>query len=151
MRYGTPTAMGVGSFITDSMMTVGANTSLGIMAASANVDGAWRFMKTYMSGAEDVELMYGIPALKASFERAVENELDKVPPDRTVYPQFTEEDAARIRSLVYGTTKYVLNSPEVMDTMRTVLNAYLAGQYTEDAASVQLQSRLSIYIAEQYG
>ena len=151
MRYGTPTAMGVGSFITDSMMTMGANTSLGIMAASANVDGAWRFIKTYMSGAEDVELMYGIPALKVSFERAVENELNKLPSGRLAYPQFTEEDAARIRSLVYGTTKYVLNSPEVMGTMRTVLNAYLAGQYSEEAASDQLQSRLSIYLAEQYG
>lgn len=151
MRYGAPTAMGVASYITDSMMTVGANTSLGIMAASANIDGAWRFIKTYMSGAEDVELMYGIPAMKASFERAVENELDKVPSGRSTYPQFTEEDAARIRSLVYGTTKYVLNSSEVMDTMRAVLNAYLAGQYTEDAASAQLQSRLSIYLAEKYG
>lgn len=146
MRYGSPTAMGIGSFITDSMMTLGANTSLGIMAASANVDGAWRFIKTYMSGTEDVELRYGIPALKASFERALENELDKEP----IYQQFTKEDAESIRSIVYGTTKYVLNSPEVMDTMRTVLNAYLGGQYTEDAAAAQLQSRLSIYLAEKY-
>lgn len=129
MRYGTPTAMGVGSFITDSMMTMGANTSLGIMAASANVDGAWRFKKTYMSGAEDIELMYGMPSLKTGFERAVENELDKDQSGSSVYPQFTEEDAARIRSIVYGTTKYVLNSPEIIDTMRTVLNAYLAEQY----------------------
>lgn len=151
MRYGAPTALGIGSYITDSMMTVGANTSLGIMAASANIDGAWRFIKTYMSGAEDIELMYGIPALKASFERAVENELDKDPSDRPTSPQFTDEDAARLRSLVYGTTKYVLHSPEVMDTMRAVLNAYLAGQYTEDAAAAQLQSRLSIYLAEKYG
>ena len=147
MRYGRPTAMGVGSYITDSMMTMGANTSLGIMAASANIDGAWRFIKTYMSGTEDVELRYGIPALKVSFERAVENELDKEP----MYQQFTKEEAESLRSIVYGTTKYVLNSPEVMDTMRTIINAYLGGQYTEDAAAAQLQSRLSIYLAEKYG
>ena len=147
MRYGSPTAMGVGSYITDSMMTMGANTSLGIMAASANIDGAWRFIKTYMSGTEDVELRYGIPALKVSFERAVENELDKEP----MYQQFTKEEAESLRSIVYGTTKYVLNSPEVMDTMRTIINAYLGGQYTEDAAAAQLQSRLSIYLAEKYG
>ena len=149
MRYGAPTAMGVGSYITDSMMTLGANTSLGIMAASPNVDGAWRFIKTYMSGAEDVDLQYGIPALKVSFERAVENELAKDP----IYEnrQLNAEDAELIRSIVYGTTKYVLNSPEVMDTMRSILNAYLGGQYTEDAAAAQLQSRLSIYLAEKYG
>ncbi len=151
MRYGAPTAMGVGSYITESMMTMGANTSLGIMAASANADGAWRFIKTYMSGTEDVDLLYGVPANKVSFERAVENELDKEPADRPAYQQFTESDAEYIRSIVYGTTKYVLNSPEVMDTMRTVLNAYLGGQYTEETASAQLQSRLSIYLAEQYG
>ena len=151
MRYGTPTAMGVASYITDNMMTMGANTSLGIMAASANVDGAWRFIKTFMSGVEDVDLLYGVPALKVSFERAVENELDKDQTDRPAYQRFTENDAEYIRSIVYGTTKYVLNSPEVMDTMCTVLNAYLGGQYTEDAASAQLQSRMSIYLAEKYG
>ena len=104
-----------------------------------------------MSGTEDVDLLYGVPANKVSFERAVENELDKEPADRPAYQQFTESDAEYIRSIVYGTTKYVLNSPKVMDTMRTVLNAYLGGQYTEETASAQLQSRLSIYLAEQYG
>lgn len=151
MRYGTPTARGYGSILTDGMMTVGADTSIGIMASSQHRDGAWRFVKTYMSGAEDVDLLYGIPANKASFERAVTNALAREQDERDRYQRFTENDAEYIRSIVYGTTKYVLNSPEVMDTMRTVLNAYLGGQYTEEAASAQLQSRLSIYLAEKYG
>lgn len=151
MRYGTPTARGYGSIIADGMMTVGADTSIGIMASSQHRDGAWRFVKTYMSGAEDVDLLYGIPANKASFERAVTNALAKEQDERDRYPRFTESDAEYIRSIVYNTTKCVINSPEVMDTMRTVLNAYLGGQYTEEAASAQLQSRLSIYLAEKYG
>ena len=151
MRYGTPTARGYGSIIADGMMTVGADTSIGIMASSQHRDGAWRFVKTYMSGAEDVDLLYGIPANKASFERAVTNALAREQDERDRYPRFTESDAEYIRSIAYNTTKCVVNSPEVMDTMRTVINAYLGGQYTEEAASAQLQSRLSIYLAEKYG
>lgn len=151
MRYGTPTARGYGSIIADGMMTVGADTSIGIMASSQHRDGAWRFVKTYMSGAEDVDLLYGIPANKASFERAVTNALTREQDERDRYPRFTESDAEYIRSIAYNTTKCVVNSPEVMDTMRTVINAYLGGQYTEEAASAQLQSRLSIYLAEKYG
>ncbi len=151
MRYGTPTARGYGSIIADGMMTVGADTSIGIMASSRHRDGAWRFVKTYMSGAEDVDLLYGIPANKASFERAVTNALAREQDERDRYPRFTESDAEYIRSIAYNTTKCAVNSPEVMDTMRTVLNAYLGGQYTEEAASAQLQSRLSIYLAEKYG
>lgn len=151
MRYGTPTARGYGSIIADGMMTVGADTSIGIMPSSQHRDGAWRFVKTYMSGAEDVDLLYGIPANKASFERAVTNALAREQDERDRYPRFTESDAEYIRSIAYNTTKCVVNSPEVMDTMRTVINAYLGGQYTEEAASAQLQSRLSIYLAEKYG
>lgn len=151
MRYGTPTARGYGSIIADGMMTVGADTSIGIMASSQHRDGAWRFVKTYMSGAEDVDLLYGIPANKASFERAVTNALAREQDERDRYPRFTESDAEYIRSIAYNTTKCVVNSPEVMDTMRTVINAYLGGQYTDEAASAQLQSRLSIYLAEKYG
>ncbi len=151
MRYGTPTARGYGSIIADGMMTVGADTSIGIMASSQHRDGAWRFVKTYMSGAEDVDLLYGIPANKASFERAVTNALAREQDERDRYPRFTESDAEYIRSIAYNTTKCVVNSPEVMDTMRTVINAYLGGQYTEEAASAQLQSRLSIYLSEKYG
>lgn len=151
MRYGTPTARGYGSIIADGMMTVGADTSIGIMASSRHRDGAWRFVKTYMSGAEDVDLLYGIPANKAGFERAVTNALAREQDERDRYPRFTESDAEYIRSIAYNTTKCVVNSPEVMDTMRTVINAYLGGQYTEEAASAQLQSRLSIYLAEKYG
>ena len=79
------------------------------------------------------------------------NALAREQDERDRYQRFTESDAEYIRSIVYNTTKCVINSPEVMDTMRTVLNAYLGGQYTEEAASAQLQSRLSIYLAEKYG
>ena len=151
MRYGTPTARGYGSIIADGMITTGADTSIGIMALSKHRDGAWRFVKTYMSGAEDVDLTLGVPANKVAFERAVENALAGETDERDRYPRFTESDAEYIRAIVYSTTKCVINSPEVMDTMRAVLNAYLGGQYTEEAASAQLQSRLSIYLAEKYG
>lgn len=150
MRYGSPTAYGSWSFLPNGENVYGAVSSIGIMASSANIDGAWRFIKTYMSGAEAVDLMNGIPAQKAAFERAIENKLNQKR-DFSEFEYFNESDAAQVRDAVYNTSSTVSSNETVISTIMSTFNAYLAGQYTEDAASAQLQSRLSIYLAEQYG
>lgn len=150
MRYEAPTAYGW-SFMPNRELASGAVSSVGIMASSDNIDGAWRFIKAYMLGTENVGLVNGIPAQKAAFERAVENELRKE--QNTVVPleEFDETDAEYIRYLAYNTSKCVSNSDVVIDTIRAALNAYIGGVYNAQETSNQLQSRLSIYLAEQYG
>lgn len=150
MRYNASTAFGRGSFLDSGQMTYGAVNSVGIMASGDNKDGAWQFVKTFMCGSEDVNLSSGIPAQKAVFERAVENALAKEQGESMQPDQFNERDAEFIRALVYNTDKCVSDSDAVIDTIRAILTAYLGGQYTESDAAKQLQSRMSIYLAEQY-
>lgn len=150
MRYNAPTAFGRGSFLDSGQMTYGAVNSVGIMASGDNKDGAWRFVKTFMRGSEDVNLSNGIPAQKAVFERAVENALNKEQGESVQVEQFNARDAEYIRALVYSTDKCVSDSDSVIDTIRTILTAYLGGRYTESDAAKQLQSRMTIYLAEQY-
>lgn len=150
MRYNAPTAFGTGSFLDSGKNTYGAVNSVGIMASGDNKDGAWRFVKTFMRGSEDVNLLNGIPAQKAVFERAVENALAKEQSEFSQVEEFDARDAEYIRALVYNTDKCVSDSDTVIDTIRKILTAYIGGQYTEEEATNQLQSRMSIYLAEQY-
>ena len=121
------------------------------MASSANIDGAWRFIKTFMSGAENAALSSGIPAQKACFERAVENELAREQSDAAWVEEFDESDGEQIRSIVYNTAKCVSNNDTVTGILKSALDAYIGGVYSAEETSAQLQSRLSIYLAEKYG
>lgn len=150
MRHGAPTAYGLWGFLPNGERGMGAVSSVGIMASSGNIDGAWRFVKTFMSGAENVSLNAGIPAQKAAFERAVENELLREQGEFARYEEFDESDAETLRRLVYNTTACVSDSNVVLDTIRAALSAYVGGVYTADDTAAQLQSRMSIYLAERY-
>ena len=151
MRYGAPTAYGTWSYMPNGEQSFGAVSSVGIMASSGNIDGAWRFIKTFMSGAENTALSSGIPAQKACFERAVENELTREQSDAAGVEEFDESDAEQIRSIVYNTTKCVSNNDTVTGIIKSALDAYIGGVYSAEETAAQLQSRLSIYLAEQYG
>lgn len=151
MRYGAPTAYGTWSYMPNGEQSFGAVSSVGIMASSANIDGAWRFIKTFMSGAENAALSSGIPAQKACFERAVENELAREQSDAAWVEEFDESDGEQIRSIVYNTAKCVSNNDTVTGILKSALDAYIGGVYSAEETSAQLQSRLSIYLAEKYG
>ena len=133
------------------MHTAGCNTSLGIMASSENRNGAWRFVKTFMEGGDEPYLTDGIPVFRDSFELAVENSLQRPQSNVNTYESFNEKDAAVMRKLVYGTNQLVLRDETVIATLKTEINAFLAGQKSTEEAARQIQSRMSLYMAEHYG
>lgn len=133
------------------MYTSGCNTSLGVMASSENRNGAWRFVKTFMTGEEEPYLTGGIPVFRDSFEQAVENSLQRPQSNVNTYDSFNEKDAAVMRELVYGTDRLVIRDEAVTNTLKTELNAFLSGQKSAEETARQIQSRMSIYMAEHYG
>lgn len=133
------------------MYTSGCNTSLGVMASSENRNGAWRFVKTFMTGEEEPYLTDGIPVFRESFEQAVENSLQRPQSNVNTYDSFNKKDAAVMRELVYGTDRLVIRDEAVTNTLKTELNAFLSGQKSAEEAARQIQSRMSIYMAEHYG
>jgi len=133
------------------LWTGGCNTSLGVMASSENKDGAWRFVKTFMHGEDEPYLTDGIPVLRASFERAVENNMQRPQSNVSDYASFNEKDAAVMRELVYGTDRLVIRDDVVMDTLKTEINAFLAGKESAEEAARLIQSKLSLYMSEHYG
>ena len=133
------------------IITQGCNTSLGIMASSPNRDGAWRFVKTFMQGESEPYLSEGIPVFRESFEQAVENTMQRKQSNVDDYESFNEQDAAAMRKLVYGTDRLVIRDEAVTGTIQKQIEAFLGGAITAEQAAKQIQSRMSLYMAEQYG
>lgn len=166
---GFPSSMGTGSYFmkllpADGMghhgelhlsngvvITQGCNTSLGIMASSPNRDDAWRFVKTFMQGESEPYLSEGIPVFRASFEQAVENSMQREQSNVNDYESFNDQDAAVIRELVYGTEGLVLRDDAIISTLQKEINAFLGGRISAEETARLIQSKMSIYMAEQYG
>lgn len=154
MKLGKPGIIGSLGHLSDelNMYTLGSATALGILASSDNRDGAWRFLRTFILCEEEPSLRMGIPVLKESFELAVEYELSRdLSQENLPYDTFNQEDATALRELVYNTSKIVCTDEAVMDVMTTAITAYLGGKGTAEEAAQQIQSRMSIYMSEQYG
>lgn len=153
---GFPEASGTGSYFVKlngpfsvDAPTVGNNTRLGILASSKYPDGAWRFVRTLMLWESEANIMTGIPVLKERFERAVDTTVtDQSDPQQNV-DIFNENDAQILREQVYNTEKLVHKDEALLNIIRSEATLYFEDQKSVEEATQQIQSRISIYLAEQ--
>ena len=155
---GFPETEGTGSYFlklgsspNEWRRTFGTNTRIGILAASGNRQGAWRFVRTLMDGSENTELKDGIPVFKQSFERALEAAVNDAFDERFQIGYLTEENARELRQQVYGTTKLADTDEALIRLMREEISRYYAGQSSAEEAAAAIQNRAMIYVSEQYG
>lgn len=136
-----------------NLRSSGMNTSLGIMASSEKRDGAWRFMSSFMAGESEPYIYDGIPVKRDSFEKALENQLERSlknkQEQKLPYDIFGEQDAEYLRQLVYSTDRMVINDPVLLELMSREINAFMGGKYGAQDCASQIQSRVSLYLAEQ--
>lgn len=125
------------------------NASLGILASGPNRDGAWRFLRTFMQGEEEPYISYGIPLRRDTFEKALANEAARERDPGLDYASFNEADAEALRQLVENSRGMVTTDEAVITTITTAVSGYLDGQTTAEEAARQIQSRLSLYMAEK--
>ena len=123
---------------------------MGILTSGSGRDGAWRFLRTFIGSEEEPYISKGIPVLKETFEQAVQAELDRGrSQDDLPFPCYTAEDADTLRSIVYGTDKVVCTDKAVIDIITRTITPYLEGKGSAEDAAHEIQSRMSIYLAEQ--
>ena len=136
-----------------NLRSSGRNTSLGVMASSEKRDGAWRFMSSFMAGESEPYIYDGIPVKRDSFEKALENQLERSlknkQEQKLPYDIFGEQDAEYLRQLVYSTDKMVINDPVLLELMSREINAFMGGKCSAQDCASQIQSRVSLYLAEQ--
>ena len=121
--------------------TMGENTRIGILAASGNQAGAWRFVRQLMEGAESASLIDGFPVFKASFERALTAQISDDFDERFQISYMTAENAEELRQQVYNTTKLVDTDEGMIRILRDEINRYFGGQVTAQEAAKAIQSR----------
>ena len=139
----------LGSPINELTRSMGDNTRLGIMASGHNKDGAWRVVRMLMTHSDGYGIDGGIPVYKDSFEKAVDLDVTDREDPRFGIAYYNADDAAHIREQVYGTEKLARYDEQIFAVIRSEAEAYFAGQKTAEEAAGQIQSRLSIYLAEQ--
>ena len=152
---GFPETEGTGSYflklgVTPSAMrrTMGSNTRIGILASGQKQDGAWRFVKALMLNGEG-SIGDGISVFKARFEREADAAVTDAHDPRFDIDEYNADDAARLKEQVYGTTKLVHADEALLQILRSEADAFLGGQKTAEEAARQIQSRVSLYLAEQ--
>ena len=89
----------------------------------------------------------GIPPLKASFEAVLESSID-YEDGNSEFSSFSPDDAQMLRLQVYGASKLAHTDPALLDILNREFTAFLEGGSTAQECAGQIQSRVSLYLAE---
>lgn len=118
---------------------------VGIISHSTNQEGCWEFIKFMLMNTDANEtshLPVYLPALNEKIEVAKTNGQAKV--------QITAEDGKRLLDLITKIENISIHDETVMDIIREETSAMFARAKTAAEAARMIQSRVSIYVAEQY-
>lgn len=151
-------------------------TLAGINARSKHQAEAWEFIKYMISdeGEQAAQALSQIPLKKSVCKSTVDNLLnpyakydgheltlnddgsfsvDGVYMDQVYDPSpvITPEQAGEYYRLIDSAITVYDYDPSIFDIIKNAAQRYFAGNYTPDEAAEEIQSRVSIYLAEQYG
>ncbi|MBQ7980937.1 MAG: extracellular solute-binding protein, partial [Oscillospiraceae bacterium] len=156
---GYPGAEGNGS-------SIFANMEIAITAKAANPDGAWEFIKYFLSDEYQSELEWVYPiklsALEAQMEKAkerpywVDENGEKQYYDNTYWianqeikvGENTDEDNQRVLDLIKSTTEIRRYDRDIYKIIEEEAAPYFEGQKTAQEVADIIQNRVSNYIAE---
>lgn len=156
---GFPTESGKGSYIS-------ANQSFVLSAKSANLDGAWKFIRYYLTDEYQKEMDWGLAVNKQVFmEQAQEatkkptytdengNEVEYedtywVSGEDIPLPPLSQEQVDQIVNFVLSVDRAYYYNDSVFNIINEEMGAFYSGQKSaQDVANV-IQSRAQIYVDE---
>ena len=128
---------------------------IGIPAGSAHPEGAWRFIRTLARSLGREDFRYGVPPLQENVERTLRS-MSTAPakdygedPNIYLHPVFTGDQVESLRALIYGTDRMARDDEALLLILRQEADAVLSGQRSALTAAENVQSRVSLYVAEQ--
>lgn len=145
------------------------NTMYALSAKSKNLDGAWEFLRYYLTQEyqdtiQDQE--YNLPILRSSFENSVKAAMEKpfyldengnkVEYDETYYingeeitlPQLTQEQVDKIVNFVESVNKRAYYNEAISNIISEEAGAYFSGQKSARDVAAVIQSRVQVYVNE---
>ncbi len=112
-----------------------------ILAGSENADGCWAFLKYLLISGESQNLPVYAPAL--------DEQLLSAKSDDSIPTQLTDADIQRFRTLVSAIDNIVLYDESLFAIVEGEYNAYMNSDRTAEETAARIQSKASIYLAEQ--
>ena len=156
---GFPNDMGV------NYSTIEPDISLAICTQCKDKDGAWEFLKSFLSEEFQDSLPYDLPIRKSSLEKFAAKSMErpyymekgkKVEYDNSTYingvevviKPLTQEDVTRVTNFIKELTLLSNSNNSVNDIINEEASAFFSGQKSAKEVADIIQSRLSIYVNE---
>lgn len=155
---GYPTSEGNGTVINFYL-------SFAISSKASNPDGAWDFVKYYLSKDYQDSITYNIPASMSRFDEICEQakNVNTEGGDFEIYKEpfwmgngyveldpINDDDIAAIKAVILSAEKLEGNvEDEVIDIIIEEAEPFFEGQKSVDEVTSIIQSRISIYISEK--
>lgn len=157
---GFPTDSGKGSVLQS------AGQMYALSAKSANLDGAWEFIRYYLTDEYQENLDWQIPVSKKAFDEWaakgtqkpywIDENGEKYEYDNTfwmngesiVLPVFTQAQVDKIKNFVTSVDKAVYYNQDVINIVTEEAEAFFSGQKSAKDVADIIQSRVSIYVNE---
>lgn len=147
--------------------TISVYERITISSKSKLVDGAWEFVKYFLSDEYQDNISYEWPIKISSFdkmgERAIKGEDDggiirplmesagdsyDIMPYPIEQPKVSEEDVAYIKSFIQSIDTLQTYEAGVMEIINEETKMYFAGNKTAEETAKIIQSRVQIYVSE---
>lgn len=144
---GFPGTAGSGSYFINSLYN---ESSFAVMASSQYKEQAWRFLKLILTDDDSFarQGLSDIPVLKKSFEATLEARINEDDSEKN-YFYFPRAEADRIKDLVYSIDKIASRDEQLKQMISTEAQAYFLDQKSLEETVANIQSKVSIYVAEQ--
>lgn len=126
-------------------------STFAILSTSAHIEGCWDFMKYGLKHTGDFGLPVYRPALEQKL-RAAQEDVSAIPPGNYRFTEpLTENEAAQFRELLGRIEHTSLYDKTAMDIIQQECEPFFRGEKTAERTAALIQSRLSLYVAEQKG
>lgn len=124
------------------------NTQLAICSLSEHQEGCWEFIKYMLMNANtDRGIMPGYPLLM--YRPALEESIAKAMADEEAKVKMTRADAHKLLDFLDAIENLNEYDSAIMDIIESECQAMFAGDKTPEETAKLIQSRASLYVAEQ--
>lgn len=124
------------------------NTQLAICSLSRHQEGCWEFIKYMLMNANtDRGVMPGYPLLM--YRPALEESIAKAMADEDAQVKMTRADAHKLLDFLDAIENLSDYDRAIMDIINSECQAMFAGDKTPEETAKLIQSRASLYVAEQ--
>lgn len=157
---GFPTDSGQGG-------VVSIYTSYGISAKSDYIDGAWQFLRYYLTDEYQETLTYDLPVVKDILDEKAKEALsrpyytdwqtgEKVEYDDSFYingeeiplPPMSQAQLDQIMEYIYSVKKAVYFNDDVTNIINEEMDAYFSGQKDAQEVANSIQRRVQVFVDE---